>query len=429
MRLTGLARDLSMIGRRLITSIFVIVVVVIVAGALLVWKPQIDPIEPAKASAFDSELVRKGAELAAIGNCAVCHTVPGGKAYAGSRAVPTPFGTIYSTNITPDAETGIGRWSEEAFRRALREGVDRQGQHLYPAFPYDHFTHLTDDDIRALYAFVMTRTPVRSVPPENKLAFPFNIRPLLAGWKLLFLNRGPREEAMGQSAEWNRGAYLAEGPGHCGACHTPRNSLGAEEKAHPYARGVSEGWDAPALDAGSPAPVVWTADQLTSFLASGWQAQHGASAGPMADVTEKLGDVPEKDIRAIAVYIASWSKGRSAAPPPSRTADNSSTEATIYAGACGVCHDRPAGAASQGLPLSLSSSLREARPRNALNVIMHGIARRPGESGPFMPAFDGMLTDAQIADLAAYIRNRFTGAPAWSNIGDDISRIRKGDPS
>jgi mono/diheme cytochrome c family protein len=429
MRLTGLARDLSMIGRRLITSIFVIVVVVIVAGALLVWKPQIDPIEPAKASAFDSELVRKGAELAAIGNCAVCHTVPGGKAYAGSRAVPTPFGTIYSTNITPDAETGIGRWSEEAFRRALREGVDRQGQHLYPAFPYDHFTHLTDDDIRALYAFVMTRTPVRSVPPENKLAFPFNIRPLLAGWKLLFLNRGPREEAMGQSAEWNRGAYLAEGPGHCGACHTPRNSLGAEEKAHPYARGVSEGWDAPALDAGSPAPVVWTADQLTSFLASGWQAQHGASAGPMADVTEKLGDVPEKDIRAIAVYIASWSKGRSAAPPPSRTADNSSTEATIYAGACGVCHDRPAGAASQGLPLSLSSSLREARPRNALNVIMHGIARRPGESGPFMPAFDGTLTDAQIADLAAYIRNRFTGAPAWSNIGDDISRIRKGDPS
>ena len=418
-----------MIGRRLITSILVIVAVVVVAGALLVWKPQIDPIEPAKASAFNSELVRKGAELAAIGNCAICHTVPGGEAYAGSRGVPTPFGTIYSSNITPDAETGIGRWPEEAFRRALREGVDREGRHLYPAFPYDHFKHLTDDDIRALYAFVMTRTPVRSVPPENKLAFPFNIRPLLAGWKLLFLNRGPREEDMGQSAEWNRGAYLAEGAGHCGACHTPRNSLGAEEKAHPYAGGVSEGWDAPALDASSPAPVVWTSDQLTSFLASGWQAQHGASAGPMAPVTEKLADVPEKDIRAIAVYIASWSKGRPTAPPPSRAADTSSAVATIYAGACGVCHDGPAGAASQGLPLSLSSSLREGRPRNALNVIMHGIARRPGESGPFMPAFDGMLTDAQIADLAAYIRNRFAGAPAWSNIGDDMSKIRKGDPS
>lgn len=428
-RLTGLPRETPMTGRRLITAIFVVVALFIVAGVLLVWKPQIDPIEPAKASAFNSELVTKGFELAAIGNCAVCHTGHGGKVYAGSRALATPFGTIYSSNITPDAETGIGRWSEEAFRRALRDGVDREGGHLYPAFPYDHFTHLTDGDIHALYAFIMTRTPVRSVPPENKLAFPFNVRPLLAGWKLLFLNRGPRNADAAQSAEWNRGAYLAEGAGHCGACHTPRNSLGAEQRAHAYAGGVSESWDASALDAGSRAPVAWTADQLTTFLASGWQAQHGASAGPMAPVTENLSDVPIKDIRAIAIYIASLSIGRPAAPPASQTGDNSSAIAAIYVGACGVCHDRPAGAASEGLPLSRSSSLREARPRNALNVILHGIARRSGESGPFMPAFDGMLTDAQIADLAAYIRDRFAGSPAWSNISDDISKIRKGNPS
>jgi mono/diheme cytochrome c family protein len=418
-----------MIGRRFRTAIFVVAAVVVVAGALLVWKPQIEPIEPAKASAVNAELVANGADLAAIGNCAVCHTESGGKAYAGSRALPTPFGTIYSSNITPDAETGIGRWSEEAFRRALREGVDREGRHLYPAFPYDHFTHLTDDDIRALYAYVMTRTPVRSVPPDNKLAFPFTIRPLLAVWKLLFLNRGPREAVQGQNAEWNRGAYLAEGVGHCGACHTPRNSFGAEQKSHEYAGGVSEGWDAPALDSGSPAPIAWTADQLTIFLASGWQAQHGASAGPMTPVTENLADAPEKDIRAIAVFIASLSKGRSTSSLPSPSGDNSSAVATIYSGACGACHDRQAGTASQGLPLSLSSSLREARSRNALNIIMHGIARLPGEVGPFMPAFDGMLTDAQIADLAAYIRDRFAGAPAWNNIGDDISKIRKGDPS
>jgi mono/diheme cytochrome c family protein len=418
-----------MIGRRFITAIFVVMALVVTAGALLVWKPQIEPIEPAKASAVNTELAAKGAELAAIGNCAVCHTEPRGKAYAGSRALPTPFGTIYSSNITPDAETGIGRWSEEAFRRALREGVDREGRHLYPAFPYDHFTHLTDDDIRALYTFIMTRDPVRNVLPENKLAFPFNVRPLLAGWKLLFLNRGPHEAEQGQNAEWNRGAYLAEGIGHCGACHTPRNSLGAEQRAHDYAGGVSEGWDAPALDASSPAPIAWTADQLTIFLTSGWQAQHGASAGPMTPVTENLADVPEKDIRAIAVYIASLSKGRPTSPPPSPTSDTSSAVATIYTGACGVCHDRPAGTASQGLPLSFSSSLREARPQNALNIIMHGIARRPGEVGPFMPAFDGMLTDIQIADLTAYIRDRFAGAPAWNNIGDDIRKIRKGDPS
>src|SRR5665213_4129492 len=137
----GLVRDLPMTGRRLITTIFVVGAVFVVAGALLVWKPQIDAVEPAKASAFNSGLVTKGAALAAIGNCSVCHTEPGGKAYAGSRALPTPFGTIYSSNITPDPDTGLGRWSEEAFRRALREGVDREGRHLYPAFPYDHFTH------------------------------------------------------------------------------------------------------------------------------------------------------------------------------------------------------------------------------------------------------------------------------------------------
>ena len=157
---------------KIVSAILVIVVVCIVVGALLVWKPQIDPVETAKASAFNSGMVAKGAELAAIGNCAVCHTAPGGKSYAGSRALPTPFGTIYSSNITPDSETGIGNWSEEAFRRALRDGVDRKGRHLYPAFPYDHFTHLTDDDIHALYAFIITREPCALGPPSQQIVVP-----------------------------------------------------------------------------------------------------------------------------------------------------------------------------------------------------------------------------------------------------------------
>jgi mono/diheme cytochrome c family protein len=203
---------------KIVSAILVIVVVCIVVGALLVWKPQIDPVETENASAFNSGLVAKGAELAAIGNCADCHTAPGGKSYAGSRALPTPFGTIYTSNITPDSETGIGNWSEEAFRRALRDGVDREGRHLYPAFPYDHFTHLTDDDIHALYAFIITRESVRSVPPTNKLSFPYNIRSLLSGWKLLFLQRGPRNDDGTNSAEWNRGLYLVESAAHCGAC-------------------------------------------------------------------------------------------------------------------------------------------------------------------------------------------------------------------
>jgi mono/diheme cytochrome c family protein len=429
LRPVGFAWNMPMTGRRLIIAIVAVVAVVAVIGVLLVWKPAIGPIDPPKTATFNSGLVTKGAELAAIGNCVVCHTSPGGKAYAGSRALPTPFGTIYSSNITPDTETGIGRWSEEAFRRALRDGVDREGHHLYPAFPYDHFTHLTDDDIRALYAFVMTRDAVVSRPPENKLPFPFNIRPLLAGWKLLFLSRGPREGDGAHSAEWNRGAYLAEGVAHCGACHTPRNFLGAEEKSRAYVGGEAEGWDAPALNIASTAPVSWTTDQLFTYLRTGWQAQHGASAGPMAPVTENMARVPDNDVRAIATYIASLSKDRAATPSPSRSADATSAAATIYAGACAVCHDRPAGAASQGLPLSMSSSLNEPRPRNTLNVILRGIVRRPGDSGPFMPAFDSTLTDAQIADLAAYIRSRFSSAPAWNNIGDALREIRKGDPS
>ena len=188
-----------MTGRSIVSGVSAIAAVIAVVAAFLLRKPEIGPIEAPKATTFNLDLVTRGAEIAAIGNCVVCHTKQNGAAYAGSRALPTPFGTVYSSNISPDQETGIGRWSEEAFRRALRDGVDRIGRHLYPAFPYDHFTHLTDYDIHALYAFMMTRDPVRAVIPENKLSFPFNIRPLLAGWNLLFL-RGDREAKMHRKA-------------------------------------------------------------------------------------------------------------------------------------------------------------------------------------------------------------------------------------
>jgi mono/diheme cytochrome c family protein len=248
------------------------------------------------------------------------------------------------------------------------------------------------------------------------------------GWKLLFLRNGPIEPEQNQTAEWNRGAYLAEGVAHCGACHTPRNLFGAEEKSRAYGGGESEGWDAPALNSTSPAPMPWSADQLVTYLRTGWQAQHGASAGPMAPVTENLATIPESDLRALSVYTASLSKDRVAAPI-SQKPDIASPAAAFYAGACGTCHDAPPGAVSLGLPLTVSTSLREPRPRNVLHVILNGIARRPGESGPFMPPFDGTLTDAQIVEITAYIRDRFSGAPAWSNIADELGKIRKGDPS
>jgi mono/diheme cytochrome c family protein len=222
-------------------------------AAFVGWalRPSIPP-EPLR-TAFDRAMLARGAELAAIGNCNVCHTRTGGAPYAGGRPIVTPFGTVFATNITPDAETGIGGWSQAAFSRAMREGVSRDGHHLYPAFPYDHMAKMREDDIRAVYAFIMTREPVRAMTPANVLAFPFNVRVLVAGWKLLFLDHRPLQPDPGKDAQWNEGAYLVEGLGHCGACHTPRNALGAERRDQAYAGGETEGWTAPALNAASPA--------------------------------------------------------------------------------------------------------------------------------------------------------------------------------
>src|SRR5258708_6971601 len=194
---------------RITASVIAILLLTGAAAAFaVVWRPAIAAIDPPAPQSFDASLVKRGRELAELGNCNDCHTVRGARNFAGGMAVPTPFGTIYSSNITPDAETGIGRWSEDAFQRAMRFGVDREGRHLYPTFPYDHFTNVSDSDNRALYAFLMTREPVRAVTPENKLSFPLDQRVVVAGWKLLFLRRDTYEPNPARSAEWNRGAYL-----------------------------------------------------------------------------------------------------------------------------------------------------------------------------------------------------------------------------
>ncbi|MFL6790230.1 MAG: cytochrome c, partial [Bradyrhizobium sp.] len=241
---------------RIITSAIAVVLIVGAAAAFaIVWRPTIAAIEPPAPRTFDAALVKHGRDLAAIGNCNDCHTIRGGKNFAGGLPVPTPFGTIYSSNITPDRESGIGQWSEAAFRRAMRDGVNREGRHLYPTFPYDHFTNVSDEDDRALYAFLMTRQPVRAGARENQLSFPFNQRPLIAGWKLLFLRRDGYQADATKSAEWNRGAYLVAGLAHCGACHTPRNALGAERVTAQFSGGDVDNWLAYALNDRSHAPV------------------------------------------------------------------------------------------------------------------------------------------------------------------------------
>ena len=387
--------------KRIALTAIAVVVIAVGAFAALAWRSAIPITSPPKPA--DSTQLTRGAELAAIGNCITCHMRDGGRPYAGGRPIATPFGTVYATNITPDVETGIGGWSEAAFTRAMRDGVRRDGTHLYPAFPYDHMTKMREDDIKAVYAFMMSRKPVPATTPANDLSFPFNMRAMVAGWKLLFLDKGVFAPNPSQSDDWNRGAYLVEGLGHCGACHTPRNALGAEKRNEAYAGGESDGWIAPALNAASPAAVPWDAKRLHSYLRTGYDDLHGVAAGPMAQVVQNLKSVPDKDVQAIATYVASVA----GAATPERKArgdkamaraqgdagaaaksDSTDPGAMVYAGTCAQCHGE-AGRAPliRALNLTLSSTLRNPRPDNAIRIIRDGINPVDGGAGPIMPGF------------------------------------------
>jgi mono/diheme cytochrome c family protein len=425
---------------------------VVLAVAACAGMPSIAPVDPPHRSSFDAALIARGAQLAAIGNCNVCHTALGGKSYAGGRPLKTPFGTIYGTNITPDPDTGIGRWSQNAFARAMREGLDREGRHLYPAFPYEYFTKMTDEDVKALYAFMMTRDPVQAVTPPNELAFPFNVRGLIGGWKLLYFERGVFRADPAQTAQWNRGAYLVDGIGHCGACHTPRNRLGAEKKREYLAGGEVEDWHAPALNAASPAPVPWTTGQLYKYLRTGLDDLHAIAAGPMAPVVRNLESVSKEDVQAIATYIAA-SIG-TPSPDHRRKADEALTHARhdeavgarivrmehagaagnrtlqsgagIYAGSCAACHDVGRQASSgSGLYLALGTAMTIPTSANLVRIVMEGIVPPNGEPGRWMPGFADELTDEQIADLVTYIRAYFGRAPAWVDVNEEITKVRR----
>ena len=387
--------------------------------------------EAATPAAFDRSQVVRGAALAALGNCRTCHTADGGSAYAGGKPLQTPFGTIYSTNLTPDPETGIGRWSAEDFRRAMHEGVSRRGRHLYPAFPYDHFTRVTDEDVAAIYAFVMTRDPVRARRPSNRLVFPANVRPLLGVWKFLYFEPGRFVAQAGHTAEWNRGAYLVEGLAHCGACHTPRNAAGAEKKDEPLSGGEAEGWHAPALAGASQAPVPWTTQTLYAYLRKGFDVDHGLAAGPMAPVADSLATVPETDVRAIAVYLADFA---GAPQPPKATAatraasDGDAAGAMVFSGACATCHHaNDAIPGVRPVPLAVTSSVNDPTPRNALRIVSEGLHPDSGEPGAMMPAFAGELTDAQIVAVVQYLRAHFSDRPPWNDVDETLRRIRKED--
>jgi len=395
-------------------------------------------------------LIAKGADLAAIGNCATCHTAEGGKPYAGGRPLSSSFGIIYSTNITPDVDTGIGKWTEVEFARAMHEGVDHGGRDLYPAFPYDHFTKVSDEDITALYAFVMTRDSVRAQNRRNALTFPANLRASVGAWKALYFHPGRFAADASHDAQWNRGAYLAEGLAHCGACHTPRNALGAEKSSDPYGGGEADQWLAAAMNEASPAPLPWTADELFNYLRNGSDPRHGIAAGPMVDVVQNLATVPESDVRAIAIYFADRMR-RPARPAdaaddgktfaqlkepdavPGMGRDGVATRgqsaasdgAMIFEGACATCHYSGSGLQSaKPVPLALTTSVNAPDPRNLVHIVQSGLWPASGERGAMMPGFAAELTDRQIVAVVSYVRERFSREPPWNDVAAQVATVR-----
>ncbi len=420
------------LGRRLLVGVVVGLAVLLLACFAVAWHPAIAPIEPPTAASFDRAIVARGEGLALIGDCVGCHTTDGGRPFAGGRGMQTPFGTVFVSNITPDRQTGIGSWSREAFVRAMRSGVAQNGDHLYPAFPYQHFTRASDDDLAALYAYLMSRQPVAARTPAHRMNEPFGFRPLVAAWNLRYLSEGPLADDAGQSAEWNRGRALAEGLAHCGGCHTPRDSLGGEDTARAYDGAMVEGWYAPPLNARSPAVRAWTAERLFAYLRTGLSPSHAAAAGPMGSVTRALARAPEKDVAAIAVYVASLMSGAPAAKDDLPTqdkhdvADQAHPEAALlFAGACGACHAPGAPMMQQGRPpLSWGTPLHEDTPHDTVRIIMQGLASPAGPSGPAMPAFADSFSDRQLGDIAAYLRARYTDKPPWPDIAQAIGAAR-----
>jgi nicotinate dehydrogenase subunit B len=402
------------------------------------WRA-IAPIARPDATVFSAETIARGQQFATLGDCAVCHTSANGIPNAGGKPLMTPFGTIHSTNITPDVETGIGAWSYPAFERAMREGIHRDGRHLYPAFPYTHFARTTDADMQALYAYLMAQPAVRAETPQNALAFPFNQRPLMAGWNALFHKPGAFQPDPAKSEIWNRGAYLVEGLGHCSACHSPRNALGAEVAGAHLAGGFADSWEAPALTSLSRAPIPWSEDELYAYLRTGESRLHGVAAGPMAPVVKELAALPDSDIRAMAVYLASYNEtsidraaqqalaARLEVSTGTRASAAAGIGARLYQGACAVCHEVGGAPLFGSRPsLALNSNLHSGVPDNLIQVILHGIAKPAATDLGYMPAFKDSLTDGQVAELATYLRRQFApDQPAWTGVEAAVGRIRQ----
>jgi len=364
-----------------------------------------------------AETIARGKALTIAGDCASCHTADPSKPFAGGKRIDTPFGPIYSPNLTPDRETGLGAWSEEDFRRALRYGVAPDGSRYYPAFPYPNFTKLTRDDLAAIRAYLSTLAPVRNRPPSPQLRWPLNYRVVMRLWDFLFFRPGIFEPDQSKSAEWNRGAYLVAGAAHCGACHTPKNFFGADKRGQAFGGGSVDGWFAPRLDAAERGGLKsWSVEDIVEYLASGRNGRSNAD-GPMAEVVvHSTSQMSDADLRAIAVNLKDLPHGApepEVTPPP--PAEMSAGKAT-YDHACIACHEADgSGAPRIYPPLPGNANLQSTDPASTLRIILDGAQTVTTPRAPnagSMPAYAKELSDQQIADVANYIRNSWGNAAA-----------------
>jgi mono/diheme cytochrome c family protein len=363
----------------------------------------------------------RGRYLAILGDCAGCHTQTNRPAFAGGQPFNAEFGTVYSTNITPDRETGIGAWTEDDFYRALHGGIAPGGRHLYPAFPYIYFQRVTRQDTDDLFVYLKTLKPVRKPPTPNRLVFPVNLRFGLVFWNWLYFERTPPKVPSGASAEWKRGEYIVNGLGHCGACHTPKTMLFGDESDKHLAGGRVDNWFANSLTGGEVEGLGnWRHGDIVQFLATGI-SPHATAAGSMLEkITSSTSRMAAKDRAAIATYLKSLPPQRLAASERPRREQMERGQG-IYQANCQACHasdGRPRYGASAGYPGLAGDTLVMGRdPTTILRIILTGGTAPPAAGKPPvkpMPSFDH-LDDGIIADVASYVRN------AWGNRASPVN--------
>jgi mono/diheme cytochrome c family protein len=389
----------------------------------------------------NASLVEQGRYLARAADCAACHSNEGGAPLAGGRAFVLPFGTLYSTNITPDKETGIGGYSDAEFLNAVRKGVGRGNTKLYPAMPFPSYTYMTDADALAIKAYLFSLPPVHAAAPQNTLRFPYNQRSLMGVWALLFNQDSRFEPRTARDPQWNRGAYLVEAMAHCGECHTPRNLLQALDERKKFAGAVQAGWRAYNITADPKSGVgAWSEADLMHYLSSGHADGRGTAAGPMGEaVDNSLQYLTPEDVTAIVAYLRSVSgistpdlPEPKAVPAPASykegvAADTDPRGKAVFAGACAGCHDWTG--VSPVLPTATLVGVRSVNDPTATNVIqiiLSGAERHTSAVHPNMPAFGGAYSDTEIASLANYVTARF-GAQPSAVTAQTIAALRAGD--